>query len=74
MAFKRVGRPRIGKRVLSAAERSARLAAAQRAEGRKRLSIWISESALADLRQIARMKNLNLGDVIEALIDKEKIR
>lgn len=72
MPLKKVGRPRLGKRALSGAQRVAAFADAQRAEGKKRLSVWISEKADADLRAIARLQGLSVGDALEQVIAKAK--
>lgn len=70
----RVGRPRLGKKVMTGAERVAAHAEQQRVAGRKRLSVWISEEAIVDLRKIAIVQGASISEALERLIRQEKSR
>lgn len=71
----RVGRPRLGKRALSGAQRVAAHGQAQRAAGKQRISVWIHARDLSAIKAYAAALNMSLGGVIEMLIrEKEKAR
>jgi hypothetical protein len=75
MRLKKVGRPRLGKRALSGAQRVAAYTNVQREAGKQRISVWIDVKDLSDLKAQAAFLNTSLGGAIEMLIrNKEKAR
>lgn len=59
---------------MTGAARVAAHAEAQRAVGRNRLSVWISEEAIIDLRKIAKARGASISETLEAIIRQEKSR
>jgi hypothetical protein len=74
MATVRVGRPRIGKKIMTGAERVAAHAEQQRASGRNRLSVWILKEAIIDLREIAEAQGASVSEALERIIRQAKSR
>jgi hypothetical protein len=66
------GRPRLGKKPMTAAERVAAHAAAARAAGKRRLSAWLDPDVYADLQEFAEIRGIPIADAIAALLRRTK--
>jgi len=66
------GRPRLGKKPMTPAERVAAHAAAARAAGKRRLSAWLDPEVYADLQEFAENREFSIADAIAALLQVQK--
>jgi hypothetical protein len=71
MAAKRKpGRPRLGAKPLTPAERVANYDAAARAAGKRRLSVWIDAAVLDALHEYAGEHGVSLAETVTRLTGK----